>query len=60
MKNVILMAMLLVGVLFTTGCETKAPEEKAAESVNKAVQDTSNALKDSAYKAKDAIDKALN
>ncbi len=58
MKKIILLALIAAGLLFTTACEQKTPEEKAADSIKKAASDTADALKDSAKKAEKAIEEA--
>ena len=54
-----LTALMLTGVLFTAGCESEGPAEKAGRKVDKSVQDAKDAINPPgpAAKAGRALDK---
>ncbi len=59
MKNLTLFALVVSALLFTTGCEKKTPDEKAADSIKKAAHDTADALTSTAKKAEKSLKDAV-
>jgi len=60
MKKITLLALIISGLFFATGCEKKTPAEKAQDSIEKAASDTADAIEDSAEKAKKSLKDAVN